>query len=919
MPPHSLPGLPKDYTSIFFQGDVVTKKVNPSYRGKVMRGWADEEVLPEAPNGVYMPLVRGEVVVSDVMTGDLKVMSEMDLELFERPFVKGDFVKHSLMDAESALVIDVQTECMIEHVISGERISQWVPWDKLRNAVRIEAKDKVVYDEWLGTVEEVFEDGLMEAQDGTSYRMAEMGGILETGRYASEVVPQDPEFLALCPPGANFHEDRVIRVLPLIVYVVWNAINQTLPISEHDKHPEPEKFWGAGDISKLTHFETTRHQSPLLNTTVTFRDPFVEAAFGGLATFHLRNTFPLRVYKVLQNRHKLTLRWQDGTETEEFSSGFVPYRNVDDYEAWPGEALVWRSDTGVRRPAVVQTYNPKQRIAEVLLLDTKEKETVSVLELDTGGFGRVNYGVALGQFVLLCEDNGAELPEVPSLGQVEPAEDGRQGFKTILASLGVTLRGGPGQLSGYLPTLPQGDPNSITWWGEVVDMHLDGTISVELYSGERKRVDLKQIIVLNEPEAQFPPEFDDEYSDYTDVMSDRSWETVGDDGVYEDDGAPNGATAPFFVPAPDDFVHSDDDEDMDVDGTDGNSSVDREAVDVGMDDEASDDEVSDNEATPAPPEPAATPRAAESENQPTAGPSSAVPVPRREILTDSDNWVRFEVLESAPAEHHYFEEPLLPPASKTFFSRLRKEHRTLSTSLPENILVRTYEDRTDLMRVLIMGPEGTPYADAPFIFDVYLNPTKFPNEPPQVFFHSHTNGLGRCNPNLYEEGKVCLSVLGTWAGDKSESWSPTKSSLLQVFVSISGLVLVRSPYHCEPAFAKLEGTREGRVNSRLYSEKAYVLSRSFVRTALERPPAGFEAELTHAFFTKGRLASVIDHAQRLIAQGEVGDDNEDEMEEMWNADAIGRLSMGAILTLKRTVTALERIQARGPLPLPEAS
>ena len=78
---------------------------------------------------------------------------------------------------------------------------------------------------------------------------------------------------------------------------------------------------------------------------------------------------------------------------------------------------------------------------------------------------------------------------------------------------------------------------------------------------------------------------------------------------------------------------------------------------------------------------------------------------------------------------------------------------------------------------------------------------------------------------------MCLSILGTWSGDASESWkcvalqltrhdsadsgisSPAKSSLLQVFVSISGLVLVRSPYHCEPAFAKLEGTREGKVNS----------------------------------------------------------------------------------------------------------
>lgn len=43
--------------------------------------------------------------------------------------------------------------------------------------------------------------------------------------------------------------------------------------------------------------------------------------------------------------------------------------------------------------------------------------------------------------------------------------------------------------------------------------------------------------------------------------------------------------------------------------------------------------------------------------------------------------------------------------------------------------------------------------------------------------------------------------------------SPQKSSLLQVFVSISGLVLVRNPYHCEPAFAKLEGTKEGMINS----------------------------------------------------------------------------------------------------------
>src|SRR5258708_10883904 len=47
--------------------------------------------------------------------------------------------------------------------------------------------------------------------------------------------------------------------------------------------------------------------------------------------------------------------------------------------------------------------------------------------------------------------------------------------------------------------------------------------------------------------------------------------------------------------------------------------------------------------------------------------------------------------------------------------------------------------------------------------------------------------------NLYEEGKVCLSILGTWAGDRTESWNPARSSLLQAFVSIQGLVLVKEP------------------------------------------------------------------------------------------------------------------------------
>lgn len=48
--------------------------------------------------------------------------------------------------------------------------------------------------------------------------------------------------------------------------------------------------------------------------------------------------------------------------------------------------------------------------------------------------------------------------------------------------------------------------------------------------------------------------------------------------------------------------------------------------------------------------------------------------------------------------------------------------------------------------------------------------------------------------NLYEEGKVCLSLLGTWQGDKHEVWSAQRSSILQALISVQGLVLVKEPY-----------------------------------------------------------------------------------------------------------------------------
>ncbi|ORY33042.1 hypothetical protein BCR39DRAFT_463825 [Naematelia encephala] len=890
MPPaDSLAGLPDDYTTQFFQGDVITKSAESSFRGKVLRCWAEEESLPppiplpgQDPHPLDRPLLRGEVGIQDMQTGDLTIVPESTLLLYAREFLKGDVVKRSLTAVESAVVTDVRSEVQLEHVINKRPVRAWVPSEKLDSALKIEARDRVVYDEWLGIVEEVFEDGIAETQDGVLYRIAEMGGMLEPGRTVQQVVPPrdvlqlDVELIF--PPSAKPDIDKIIDVRPYVLYITWNVINQMLSPQEQEKHPEPKKFWFGEDIKKLTHFPIISTLPPAMWSTVVFKTSEDEKTFGIVPTSHARGEIVNKVFKIVQSRSLVKLRWQDGKETEESALGLVPYHNIDDYESWPGEVLVWRGDNDERRPACVQNYNPHQRIADLLFLDNNERQTVSVLELDPGGGGPGgrNYGAGFGQQVLLCKDNGAPLPDVPVLGQFDTPVD-NMWWRNELARLAEQYAKDPENLAALVP---QGDKSKVDWWGEVRDLHYDGTLSIKLPGGSIKNVGIKEIFLLAEPAGDImddgfgPPieldgvVLDNGYDDMDAAMSSElSWETLGSqagDAVVE---ITNG----------EEEMDWDDEEEQDRSGA---------------------EEVDRMVSTP---ELQSAPFSRETEAGPSSPRSTSTNgyLPDRSSLKDDESWVAFQMLEEAPEDHHFINEPSLG-SSKAFGSRLQKEHRALMSSLPENILVRSYENRTDLLRCLIIGPEGTPYADAPFVFDVYLNPTKFPFDPPLVYFHSHTNGKGRCNPNLYEDGKVCLSILGTWSGDKSESWNPQKSSLLQVFVSISGLVLVRSPYHCEPAFAKLEGTKEGAVNSRLYSEKAYVLSRSFVRTALERPPAGLESEIRHLYYYKGRLKSVIDHAQRLIVKAEEnnGGTIEDENTVMWNADAVGSLTMGAILSLK---------------------
>ncbi|GIM04217.1 hypothetical protein Vretimale_8765 [Volvox reticuliferus] len=152
--------------------------------------------------------------------------------------------------------------------------------------------------------------------------------------------------------------------------------------------------------------------------------------------------------------------------------------------------------------------------------------------------------------------------------------------------------------------------------------------------------------------------------------------------------------------------------------------------------------------------------------------------------------------------------------------RLAKEVASLESLLPlsesSSIFARVDETAVQLWKALIVGPEDTPYSGGCFVFDLYF-PPQYPNAPPQVHLMTTGGGRVRFNPNLYADGKVCLSLLGTWSGDRGETWNPDISTAVQVLISIQSLIMVPEPYFNEPSYESQTGDR-GKAASQEYNK-----------------------------------------------------------------------------------------------------
>ena len=516
--------------------------------------------------------------------------------------------------------------------------------------------------------------------------------------------------------------------------------------------------------------------------------------------------YDMNVFVVKETKLRTTVQWQDGSISHQNSSTTTPYLNVDDHDIWPGEIVALKkneSDEDVNselvhvdapdapdfikptRIGVVQSTDAQERLARVrwfsnpdvgifdsqrsVLLPGSSLGDLSTDESQVSFYEVVAYPALSkrrGDLVLIAPSiqvltahSTLALHQASSNSAIIPATLQAM-FGTAISALDRITSDG----AQNIRNVPDDSSVGITWFGEIVDLGLDGLITVRLGAAKEVRdirVSIDRIIVVvgGDDESNFGlSDLDeDEVDSWDDSMSIDSSKGYSSDDVIEE------------------VVEYEGGERLDADGGD----------EMWMTDEEEDETV---------------PTTTVHHPSPIINAESTATSTSEQSFKDDIRYTypntpaQFVILDSPPpSDHHFLVDSV--ELSANLMRRIRKEHGIMKSSLPNGIWARTWIDRLDLLRILIVGPRGTPYELAPFVMDFHFN-KDFPDSPPEAYFHSWTNGVGKINPNLNEDGKICLSLLGTWPGDKkNEGWSAKGSSMLQVLVSLMGLVLVKEPYY----------------------------------------------------------------------------------------------------------------------------
>jgi len=104
-----------------------------------------------------------------------------------------------------------------------------------------------------------------------------------------------------------------------------------------------------------------------------------------------------------------------------------------------------------------------------------------------------------------------------------------------------------------------------------------------------------------------------------------------------------------------------------------------------------------------------------------------------------------------------------------------KNYKLFNDDPIDNVSIGFDSENVFLWNIILIGPKDTPYEGG--IFNAKLKfPNTYPNYPPELIFINDIY-----HPNIYEDGRVCISILHPPGDDKwgyesaAERWRPVHS------------------------------------------------------------------------------------------------------------------------------------------------
>ncbi|XP_020551950.1 probable ubiquitin-conjugating enzyme E2 24 isoform X1 [Sesamum indicum] len=784
-----------------------------------------------------------------------------DFLLFERGFLHGDIVcLVSEPLGQMGKVINVEMTVDLEK-IDGSKIRNVSSRD-LQRIRSLSVGDYVVQGAWLGKVEKIVDHVTILFDDGTKCKLTVDGpekivalspDIVEDPQYPfypgqrvqieSSSVSRSTRWL--CGIRKDKHEQGIVSNVDAgLVYVDWLGC----AVIEGEKGPAPARLQDSRNLSVLSSFP---HANWQLGDwcVIPLQQSLPSVCASRLVKQHKQSEMISQsgdltpnfqqIAVIVKTKTKLDVQWQDGSRSMGLDSHMLfPVNIVDAHDFWADSFVLEKGTAddsevpGFQRWGVVRSVDPKERTVKVKwcksslnLLDSKEEqmeETVSAYEL----VEHPDYSYGLGEVVFRTDKSIVDLGDVDrerscTISEIYMGEDADlKGVEII------------GDQIKYLKD------KFLSYFGTVVGFK-HGDVEVKWATGATTKVAPYEIYKVDKCEGTTTPELDDdnvqppneEPQVKNQLLGQKLKDTLGLDCDNAKESTSNfisqvaigvfsSITSSLFGSLTTSLISG---YKYTSDGGQINGKPPAEEslelcnLNLGEQFPVVDDLEMPEKITPL---------QIKEANENIMMPSSS---------KNPESFRQFDMVNDC-SDHHFVKESGMDLHSaqvkRGWLKKVHQEWSILEKDLPETIYVRVYEERMDLVRAAIVGTAGTPYHDGLFFFDICI-PPQYPNEPPMVYYNS--GGL-RINPNLYESGRVCLSLLNTWAGSQSEVWNPGSSTILQVLLSLQALVLNEKPYFNEAGYDTQIGKAEGEKNSVSYNENAFLVSCRSMLYLLRKPP-----------------------------------------------------------------------------------